>query len=173
MEQNTTTEFSRLIKFNNAGHSYLQENQDERSTTTFALIKLLNHYQKPIERLRNQWQEEQNEQAEDIKVKYCEKEKDGLFKEKSYGEGKNLIIKKVFTPENEKKANKEIRELNKRLEEEWMSKQVDLTKVHFVDVPPSIGVAYIEAFEGFIFKPMTDEQLLAHHIAQEKKNDKK
>lgn len=168
MEPVKTVEFSRLIDFNNAGHNYLRMNPEERSTLTFAINKLLKHYEKPLLRLRNEYQEEINEGAEDIRVEYCEKdEKTGIFKEKTYGEGDKLQVRKVFTGENERKANKEIKALNKSLEEKWMDKQVELTKVHIVKpIPPGIDIAFIEAFKDFIFEPMTEEQLEAHYLAQ-------
>ncbi len=166
-----TVEFSRLIEFNNAGHAYIKMFPDERTTMTFALTKLLKHYEKPIQRLQTEWQEEVSEGQEDIRVRYCEKDKDtGTLKEKSYGEGKDLIIRKVFTPDNEKKANREIRDLNKSAEEKWLTKSVDVTKTHIIKpVPASIDILFIEAFSGFIFEPMTEDQLEAHYLAQAKK----
>lgn len=165
-----TVEFSRLIEFNNAGHAYIKGNPNERSTTTFAINKLLKHYEKPIRNLQIEWQEEINEQSEDIRVKYCEKDKDtGAFKEKSYGEGDKLVTRKVFTPDNERRANKEIKALNKSLEAEWLSKQVPLTKTHIIPVPPAMDILFIEAFKDFIFEPMTEQQLEAHYLAQNKK----
>lgn len=169
MEPVKTVEFSRLIDFNNAGHAYIQANPNERSVVTFALQKLLKHYEKTLLKIQGEMQEEINEEAEDIRVKYCEKEKEtGILKEKSYGEGKNLVVKKVYTPENEKKANKEIRALNKQKDIDFMTKLVDVTKVHIVPVPPTMGIQFITAFEGFIFEPMTDDQLEAHYLAQAK-----
>ena len=171
MEPTKTVEFSRLIDFNNAGHNYLRMNPDERSTVTFAINKLLKHYEKSLLRLRGEYQEEINEGAEDIRVEYCEKdEKTGVFKEKTYGEGDKLQVRKVFTGDNERKANKEIKALNKSLEEKWMNKQVELTKVHIVKpVPANMDIAFIEAFKYFIFEPMTEEQLEAHYLAQANK----
>lgn len=169
MEPTKTVEFSKLIEFNNAAHAYIKRNPDERSTLTFAINKLLKHYDKPIRNLQNAWQEELNEETEDIRVKYCEKDKDGVFKEKSYGEGEKMVTRKVFTGDNERKANREIKVLNKTKEEEWLNKQVELTKVHIVTpIAPTIDIAFIEAFQGFIFEPMTEEQLEAHYLAQKR-----
>jgi len=171
MEPLKTVEFSKLIEFNNAGHAYIKNNPDERSTLTFAIQKLLKHYEKPIRNLQIEWQEELNEKTEDIRVKYCEKEKEtGVFKEKTYGEGANMITKKVFTADNERKANKEIKTLNKELEATWLSRPVELTKVHIVNpIPSKIDIAFINAFEGFVFEPMDEEQLEKHYLAQGKK----
>lgn len=173
MEPVQTVEFGRLMNFNGAAHAYLQANPEERSTVTFALNKLIKHYEKPIRNLQNEATEQVNEEVEDIRVKYCEKDKDsGAFKEKSYGEGNNLQIRKVFTAENERKANKEIKALNKRLEAEWQAKQIELTKVHIVKpVPVSMDIKFIEAFSGFIFDAMSEEELFNHYLAQSK--DKK
>lgn len=170
MQPVETMEFSRLIEFNNAGHAYIRKNPDERSTVTFALNKLLKHYEKPLKNLQNEYQEEINEGAEDIRVKYCEKDKEtGAFKEKTYGDGANLVIRKVFTGDNERKANKEIKALNKSLEEKWLNKPIDITKTHILPVPPAMEIGFIAAFEGFIFEPMSDDQLEAHYLAQGKK----
>lgn len=171
-KQVKTVEFGKLIEFNNAGHDYIRRNPDERSVLTFALNKLLKHYEKPIRNLQLEWQEEINEGAEDIRVKYCEKDKDsGAFKEKTYGEGDKLQIRKVFSGDNERKANKEIKALNKRLEEEWLKKPIDLTKVHILSVPPAINISFIEFFQEFIFEPMTELQLEAHYLAQANKKE--
>ncbi len=168
-----TVEFQRLTEFNNAGYAYIKANPEERSTVTFALTKLLKHYQKPIERVQKDWQEEVDEQSEDIRVKYCEKDKETqAFKERVYGEGKNLVTRKVFTADNERKANKEIKALNKTMEEKWLKKEIELTKVHIVKpVPATMDILFIEAFKDFIFEPMTEEELEAHYLAQNKKKE--
>jgi len=171
MEEPQTVEFSRLLEFNNLGRGYLQANPKERSTVTFALNKLLKHYENPIKRTQNEYQEKVNEGAEDIRVKYCEKDSNGAFKEQSYGEGEKLVLRKVFTGDNERKANKEIKALNKTIEDECLKHQVELTKVHIVDVPPQIDIMFIEAFKGFIFAPMTEEQIEAHYMAQNQKKE--
>jgi len=169
MEPLKTVEFSKLIDFNNAGHAYIKRNPDERSTLTFAIQKLLKHYEKPIRNLQVAWQDELNEKTEDLRVKYCEKDKEtGVFKEKSYGEGEKMVLRKVFTGDNERKCNKEIKDLNKSFEEEWLKKPVELTKVHIVPVPATIDISFISAFEGFVFEPMTEEELEKHYLAQGK-----
>ena len=163
--------FSRLVEFNNAGRSYLEANSEERSQTTFALNKLLKFYQKTIDKIQREWQEEINESAEEIRVKYCEKE-DGIFKEKTYGEGKNLITKKVFKSDKEQLANKEIKAKNKEIEQKWMDFIITEIKTHIVPVPAKMDILAIELFSGFIFEPMTDENLQDHYLAQAQEKPK-
>lgn len=169
MEPVQTVPFSRLIEFNNAGHAYISSNPDERSTVTFAIQKLLKAYKKTLENTRKKWQDEIDEAAEDIRVRYCEKEeKTGVFKEKTYGEGVNMITKKVFTADNERKANREIRESNRALDAKYADAPIELHKVHIVEIPATMGILFIEAFTDFIFEPMSEEALKAHYLAQAK-----
>lgn len=170
MEPVQTVPFTRLLEFNNAGHTYLSQFPDERSTITFALNKLLKAYDKTITSTRKKWQDEIDEAAEDIRVKYCEKEeKTGVFKEKTYGEGVGMITKKVFTADNERKANKEIKESNRRIEEKYENELITLHKVHIIKpIPATMHIKYIAAFENFIFEPMTEEEFEAHYLAQAK-----
>ena len=163
-----SVKFSRLIEFFNAANVYLKDN-DERSTVSFALNKLIIFYRKKIEKIQRMWQDEANDTLEDIRVKYCEKDKDGVFKEKVYGEGQNLVIKKVFTGENERKADKEILVASRDLEDYYMNYEVTDIKVHIVDVPPTMDIMWIESFSGFIFKPMSEDELESHYLSQGKK----
>jgi hypothetical protein len=169
METGPTVPFSRLLEFNNAGYSYLKEFPDERSTVTFALQKILKAYKKPLEKTRKKWQDEVDELSEDVRVKYCEKDKEtGAFKEKTYGDGPNLVIRKTYSGDNERKANKEIKEINRTLAEKYENEPIELHKVHIVDIPTSMGIGYVEAFADFIFKSLTEEELQAHYLAQKK-----
>ena len=170
MEQKIT--FERLIEFNNAAQLYMTRNVGERSQVSHALDKLLRFYQKPLVKMQEELQSEINEACEDIRVQYCEKEKDtGILKEKTYGEGKDMIVRKVFTAENQRKADKEIKAKTKEIQETWLKKPISEFKYHIVPVPPQMEIAWIEAFSEFIFEPMTEEQLEAHYLAQAKKEE--
>lgn len=158
--------FERLVEFNNAARTYLAENPSERSETTFALSKLLNFYQKKIEKIQSEGQRQADDEAEAIRVELCEKD-NGVFKEKAYGAGKDLVIKKVFTSENEVKANKRIREKIEEVNREMLQKKVEL-KTHFVKVPDGIGLGYWDAFSGFIYKEMDEEEQLEMYLGNKK-----
>lgn len=162
--------YRRLLDFFNPANAYLQDNT-EHSEVGFGLIKLTSFYRKKIDNIQRNWQEEVNEALEEIRVKYCEKDKDGIFKEKTYGEGEKLVIKKVFTPDNEAKANKEIRLKSREIEEKWMNFIITETKTHIVKVPASIDITWIEAFTDFIFDPMSEDELEKHYLAQGEKKE--
>lgn len=161
--------FSELVKFNNAARGYMGTSP-KNSTLTFALQKLLGFYEKKIDKIQKEWQQEVNEACDEIRVKWCEKDADGVFKEKTYGEGKDMVVKKVFKADNELKCNKEIATKVAELETKFMATVIEEKKTHFVEAPKSLELFLLEAFEGFVIKPMTDEAKLEHHLAQDVKD---
>lgn len=162
--------YSRLIEFFNAANAYIKGNE-ERSTMTFALNKLIMFYRKKIENIQRDWQDEVNTEVDEIRVKYCEKDKDtGVFKEKTYGEGGNLVIKKVFTADNERKADKEILAKSREIETKWMDYDIIVIKTHIVPIPATLDISWITVFNDFIFDPLNDDDLQKHYLAQSKKD---
>ncbi len=162
--------FSRLVEFNNAARAYLGNFPDERSKTTFALDKLLKFYQKKIEAIQAAWQKELNEDTDDIRALHWDTDENGNFKEKTYGEGKDMVIRKIFKGKQELVCNKLIRAKSAELEKKWMDKDIEEIKTHIVPVPKSMDIAFIEVFQDFIYAPMDEAKLEAHYMAQGKES---
>src|SRR5689334_12170464 len=100
-----TTTFRKLIEFNNYGHEYVKKNPKERSQLTLAISKLLKRFEKKL----IDFQQDLEEERELIKADKCQKDKDGFFIEKTYGEGQNLMVVKKFKPEDEKEVKRLIK----------------------------------------------------------------
>lgn len=170
MESTTVKE---AIEFYNTAVSYIEKNPKERSTLTYGLNKLIMFYRKRVDKggdIHTEWQNEVNEAIEDIRVKFCEKDTNGVLQEKIYGGGATLVTKKVFTPSQEKACNKEIVNTAKDIEIKWDGKPIELKK-HIVPLPPSLDISWIEAFSGFVIDPLTDEEMEKHYIAQAEKKE--
>lgn len=168
-----TVKVKKAIEFYNAAVNYLDRNPKERSSLSYALNKLVIFYRKKVDKgsdLHTDWQNEVNETLEDIRVKYCEKDSAGILKEKTYGEGSNLVVQKVFTPANEKLTNKEIRESAKAIESKWNDKDIELKK-HIVALPSTLDINWIEPFTDFVLDPISDEDLEKHYLAQGEKKE--
>ncbi len=169
----STIKVERAIEFYNGAVKYLDKYPKERSSLTYALNKLVIFYRKKVDKgsdLHTDWQNEVNETIEDIRVKHCEKDGAGLLKEKTYGEGHSLVIQKVFMPDKEKIANKEIREAAKSIETKWNDKEIEFKK-HIVSLPSTLDINWIELFNDFVLEPVSDEELEKHYLAQGEKKE--
>ncbi len=150
----------KLLTFLAYAKQYISKFDKERSQLTYALqVKFLNKYKKfqeeIDERLRNK--------RDELDSIYCIKDKEtGAFSEKEIVISGQVIFKKNFTPEGEKKKRIEYDKFEKEIFEEQV---IDFSE-YIVDIPTRIDITWIDEFTGFVFKEMTDEEKMSWYLSQ-------
>jgi hypothetical protein len=156
MEQKFT--FRQARSFEEYANLYLSERPNERTQLSLAISKVLSRVLDKIKPLRRDFEDEK----ELLIAKFREKEKDGSFKVREISVGGGVQLLPVFLPEKERECNSEIRILNDKMLDE---KTIDI-RTHIVPIPPDLDLRFIEPFSNFVIKPMSEEDIDSHYLAQ-------
>lgn len=146
-----------LVGFLNNSETYLKNFNKERSQLTLALSKLNNKYKKFYEK----YHEEANQKKSDLEAEFCAKDKDGNFIEDNVVVGGQVIFRKKFNKDQDKK----FRDSFDAYDNDHGNEFVDF-EPHFVPVPANLHISWVQAFTGFVFKEMTDEELEKWYLQQ-------
>lgn len=149
-----------LLTFLAYAKQYIARFPNERSQLTFALnskyINKLKKWHEEVERTLN-------DKKEELEGKYCVKdEKTQGFLEREVFAGNQIVFKKHFTEDGDKKRKEEY----DKFEEKILSESFEFQE-YVVPVPPLIDISWVEAFSGFVFKEMGEEEMEKWYLAQE------
>lgn len=124
----------------------------QRSQVTYAIeTKFLNKNKSVIKNAVKRL----NEKRSDLEAEHCLKDEKGAFIESEVKVNNQVVFRKKF----DLKGQRAIEEAMNQFRQELDLEDVEI-EPYIIETPPAseINLAFVIAFSGIIFKPMTEEQ---------------